>query len=160
MTGDGVEQDQARAITLYREAIAVGNNADALFNLGLSHLEGIGVEQSVAIALSFWQRAGDLGCARAQYYVGRAYMKGEGGYAKNIQLARENIKASAAQGDDKVVALLKTWNAYAHCGTTPAAKVCKGCMTTHYCRYCDVECQLARWTGPAETHRAHCGGRC
>jgi len=157
--GDGVEQDHARANTLYREAIDVDNNTCALFNLGLSYLEGTGVEQSVATALSFWQRAGDLGHASAQCYVGSAYKEGKGGFAKNMQLARKYIKASAAQGDDKAVALLKEWNACAHCGTTPAAKVCKGCITTRYCRYCDAECQLAQWMGPAEAHRAHCGGR-
>ena len=157
--GDGVEQDHARANKLYREAIEVEDNTTALFNLGISYCEGLGVEQSLPTARSFWQRAADLGHAESQADVGWAYMEGVGGYEKNAQLARKYIKASAAQGDDKAVAMLQKWNACAHCGITPAAKVCKGCMVTNYCRYCDAECQLAQWTGPADPHRAHCGGR-
>jgi len=157
--GNGVVQDNARANTLYREAIEVDTNTTALFNLGSSYLNGTGVEMSLATALSFWQRAADLGHAAAQRCIGWAYRHGDGGYEKNIQLARQYIKASAAQGDEDAVALLKEWNACAHCGTTSAAKVCSGCITTHYRRYCDAECQLAQWTGPADVHRAHCGGR-
>jgi TPR repeat protein len=161
--GHGVEQDYPHANALYREAVKVGNDTDASINASLnlevSYFEGKGVQKCVATARSFRHRAADLGHAGSQYNVGVAYMKGEGGYDKNIQLARQYIKASASQGNDKAVALLKTWNACAHCGTTPAAKVCKGCITTRYCRYCDAECQLAQWTGPADPHRAHCGGR-
>jgi hypothetical protein len=157
--GDGVDQDHAHANALYREAIEVDNHASALFNLGLSYIKGQGIEQSVTTAFSFWQRAADLGNAAAERRMGVAYMNEEGGYVKGIQLARKYIKASAAHGDDKSVAMLKKWNACAHCGTTPAPKVCSGCITTHYCRYCDAECQLVQWTGPADVHRAHCGGR-
>jgi len=168
--GDGVEQDIARANTLFREAIEAGNDdtddhddqtalLSALCNLGVSYCDGDGVEASLVTALSFWQRAADLGHAESQHRVGLAYKDGDGGYAKNIQLARKYIKASAAQGNDNAVELLQEWNACAHCGTSPGAKVCKGCITTCYCRYCDAECQLAQWTGPADVHRAHCGGR-
>ena len=157
--GHGVGQDHARANTLYREAIEVDNNTIALFNLGNSYFNGTGVEISLATALSFWQRAADRGHAAAQRCIGMAYRQGEGGYETNIQFARQYIMASAAQGEDIAVVLLKEWNACAHCGTTPAAKVCKGCIKTHYCRYCDAECQLAQWKGPANPHRAHCGGR-
>jgi hypothetical protein len=157
--GDGVEKDHARANILYREAMEVGNNASALFNLGVSYCKGRAVETCLPTALSFWQRAGDLGHAAAQYQVGWAYKEGEGGFAKNVQLAREYIKSSAAQGDDYAAALLKEWNACAHCGTAAAPRVCSGCMTTCYCRYCDDKCQLAHWTAPADSHRAHCGGR-
>jgi len=167
--GDGVDLDHAHANALYRGAIKAGNNTNALLNaslnaslnLGISYIAGKGVEKCVATALSFWQRAADLGHAGCQHNIGKAYMNGEGGYDKNIQLARHYIKASAAQGDDKAVALLKKWNACAHCGTDAAPKVCSGCITTQYCRYCDDKCQLAHWMGPADPHRAHCGGeRC
>ena len=161
--GDGVEQNHAHANALYREAIDVGSNTNALLNaslnLGISYFDGKGVDKCVATALLLWQRAADLGHAGSQYLVGMAYMKGEGGYQKNAQLARQYIKASAAQGNDRAVALLKKWNACAHCGPAAAPKVCSGCTTTVYCRYCDAECQLAQWTGPADVHRAHCGGR-
>ena len=158
--GKGVEQDHARANTLYRAAIEVDeDHVTALFNLGLSYFKGTAEEQSVPMALSFFQRAADLGHAAAQRRIGVAYRHGEGDFEMNIQLARQCIKAGAAQGNDTASALLKEWNACAHCGTTPAAKVCKGCITTRYCRYCDAECQLAQWAGPADAHRAHCGGR-
>jgi hypothetical protein len=68
--GDGVKQDHARANTLYREAVEVDNNTSALYNLGNSYLNGRAVEQNVTTALSFWQRAADLGFAVAQYGVG------------------------------------------------------------------------------------------
>ena len=157
--GDGVEQDHAHANTLYREATEKDDNTTALFILGNSYYEVTGVEVSLPTALSFWQQAADLGCAEAQYLVGRAYVEGDGGYEKNTQLARQYIKASAARGNDKAVAALKELNACAHCGTAAAPKVCSGCITTRYCRYCDAECQLAQWRGPADPHRAHCGGR-
>jgi hypothetical protein len=133
-TGHGVEQDHARANALYREAIEADGNPKALFNLGSSFFNGTGVEQNVETAHSFWQRAADVGNAWAQSRIGWAYMKGQGGYSKNIQLARRYIKVSAAQGDDKAVALLKEWNACAHCGTASAPKICSGCITTRYCR--------------------------
>jgi len=158
-SGHGVELDHEHANKLYREAVEEDNNTIALFNLGLSYLEGRGVEISIPTALSLWQRGADMGHAGCQYRIGVAYRHGHGGYEMSIQLARQYIKASAAQGEDDAVALLKEWNACAHCGTTPAAKVCSGCITTRYCRYCDAECQLAQWTGPADLHRAHCGGR-
>ena len=131
MAGHGVEQDHARANTLYREAIEVDDVTTALFNLGTSYYNGTGVAMSLSTALSFWQRAADLGHAAAHRCIGWAYRHGEGGYARNIQLARQYIKASAAQGEDKAVALLKDWNACAHCSTASAPKVCKGCITTH-----------------------------
>jgi tetratricopeptide (TPR) repeat protein len=143
--GMGVDQDHARAITLYRKAIEVDDHSAALFNLGLSYFKGTAVEMSVPMALSFYKRAAALGHARAEYRVGRAYMEGDGGYAKDIEHARKYIKASAAQGDDDAVALLHGWNACAHCGTAFAPKVCSGCITTRYCRYCDAKCQLAQW---------------
>jgi TPR repeat protein len=159
--GDGVKQDHAHANTLYREALKKdSDNIHALMNLGSNCFEASGVKECLATALSFWQRAADLGHAAAQANVGKAYVDGVGGYAKNIQLARQYIKASAAQGNVDAVAELKKWNACAHCGAAAAPKVCSGCITTRYCRYCDAECQLAQWTGPADVHRAHCGGRC
>jgi len=161
--GNGVEQDHALSNALYCKAIEVGNNTDALLNalsnMGISYFDGQCVEQCLTTALSFWQRGADLGHARCQYRVGWAYMEGEGGYGKNAQLARKYIEASAAQDNDKASALLKEWNACAQCGTASAPKVCSGCIMTRYCRYCDAECQLAQWTGPADAHRAHCGGR-
>jgi TPR repeat protein len=121
--GIGVEQDYARANTLYREAIEVDNNTNALLNLGLSYSKGRGVEKCEATALSFWQKAADLGVALAQRRIGNAYMRGNDGYSKNIQLARKYIKASSAQGNVDAVALLKEWNACAHCGAAEAPKV-------------------------------------
>ena len=160
--GNGVEQDHAKANALYREAIDVGDDTcallNALCNLGSRYYDGMGVDERVATAVSFWQQGADLGHAACQHRIGLAYRHGDG-YAKDIQIARQYIKASAAQGNDKAVALLQEWNACAHCGTSSAPKVCSGCITTRYCRYCDAECQLAQWTGPADVHRAHCGGR-
>jgi len=136
-TGRGVEQDHVRANTLYREAIEVDGNPFSLHNLGYNYSEGAGVERSLATAVSYWQRAADRGHAGSRHNIGKAFIDGDGGYDKNIQLARQYIKASAAQGDDEAVARLKRWNACAHCGTTAAPKVCSGCIMTRYRRYCD-----------------------
>jgi TPR repeat protein len=56
-------------------------------NLGISCFEGKGVEKCVATVLPFWQRTADLGHAESQHHVGLAHLDGDGGYAKNIQLA-------------------------------------------------------------------------
>jgi hypothetical protein len=68
--GHGMVQDYERANALYREAIGVDNNTDALFNLGESYSQG---EESGAVtALSFWQRAADLEHPVSQWNVGLA----------------------------------------------------------------------------------------
>jgi len=78
--GHGVEQDHVHANTLLRQAIAAdSNNAGALANLGNSYLEGLAVEKSVTTALSFYQRAADLGHAAALRNIAVAYRQGEVG---------------------------------------------------------------------------------
>ena len=60
--------------------IEADDNTTALFNLGLSYLKGTGVKEScLPTALSFWQRAADLGHAGAQVNIGEAYRDGAGG---------------------------------------------------------------------------------
>ena len=49
-------------------------------------------QYSMATALSFYQRAADLGHAGAEYRIGWAYMHGQGGYEKSSGLARKYIK--------------------------------------------------------------------
>jgi len=60
--------------------VEADDNITALFNLGLSYLKGTGVKEScLPTALSFWQRAADLGHAGAQGNIGEAYRDGAGG---------------------------------------------------------------------------------
>jgi hypothetical protein len=156
--GYGVGQDHTHANALYREAIDVDNDTNALHNLGVSYFKGRGVEKDLATAYSFWQRAADTGHASSQYNIGEAYKDGVGGYDKNNELVRRYIKASAAQGNNAAIAMLKEMNACSQCGADAAPDVCSGCMTE---RYCNPGCQLAHWTDATDPHRAHCGGeRC
>jgi soluble lytic murein transglycosylase-like protein len=58
--GEGVAQDQGRALALYCDA-ARGGEAKALFNLGWMHLNGRGVPRDDARAVAWLRRAAERG---------------------------------------------------------------------------------------------------
>ena len=155
--GHGVAQDHARAMTLSHAVVAVdGNDKTALFNLGQYHFEGNGAEDNYATALSFWQRAADLGHVESQRIIGCAHKNGRGDFEVNLELARKYLKASAAQGNAASIEILKEMNACEECGAADATRVCSGCRKVHYC---DARCQQLHWTDPLHPHKAHCIGR-
>ena len=68
MTGREVRHDQAKALTLLREA-ADGGNALAQFHLGLCLIEGRGVPQDEARGMALVRQSASLGLDDAQTYV-------------------------------------------------------------------------------------------
>ena len=155
--GHGVAVDHARGVAMIQAAVALEpNDKTLLFNLGQSHFEGKGVEENYVTALSFWQRAADLGHAKSQRLIGCAHMYGRGDFEVNLELARKYIKASAAQGNAASIEILRTMNACEECGKADATRVCSGCRKVHYC---DARYQQLHWTDPLHPHKSHCSGR-
>ena len=84
-TGDGVPQDDARAVEKIRDAAKWGH-ADALYLLAQAYDEGRGVAADPAKAMEYFHQAAMKGVDEAQYRYGRAYLDGD------------NVKAEPAWG--------------------------------------------------------------
>lgn len=72
------------------------DNAAVAIELGLLHGTGKGTERDEKLALSFYQRAADLGYKPARFHVGLAYLYGQGA-EKNIDAARSALTEAAEQ---------------------------------------------------------------
>lgn len=94
--------DTARAIW---EALAQRGNAEANFNLGILHEDGLGVPPGIQAAVAHYEKAAVAGSSKAQYRLGLLYSVG-------AKIARDEVKAdrwlaaATAQGDQDAVALL------------------------------------------------------
>jgi len=94
--------DNARAIW---EALAQRGNAEANFNLGILHEDGLGVPQSIQAAITHYEKAAEAGSSKAQYRLGLLYSAG-------VRIPRDAAKAdrwlaaAAAQGDKDAATLL------------------------------------------------------
>ena len=75
--GDGVEQDYAEAVRLWRLAAEQGY-ALAQNNLGYAYYNGDGVKQDYAEAVRWYRLAAEQGDADAQNNLGIAYASGKG----------------------------------------------------------------------------------
>jgi len=61
---------------------------------------------------------------------------------------------SAAQGEQKAVALLKQLRKCVACGELDVHHmICSQCRNV---RYCEAACQLRHWQFPADQHKLHC----
>ena len=82
--GQGVPQDDAEAVALWRNAVALWRkaadqgDADAQNALGEAYKHGRGVPQDDAQAVALWRKAADQGNASAQNNLGEAFAKGQG----------------------------------------------------------------------------------
>jgi len=76
-SGQGVPQDYAQAVDLYRRAANQGLAA-AQFNLGLLYDNGQGVDRDYAQAAQWYLKAAEQGLPRAQYNLGTMYANGQG----------------------------------------------------------------------------------
>lgn len=94
--GDGVQKDEARAVTWWRKAAAQGY-ALAQYNLGLMYYGGQGVPHDYARTVAWWRRAAAQGLAEAQYNLGVMYEDGQGVPQDYTQAIAWYSKA-AAQG--------------------------------------------------------------
>ncbi len=73
----GVVQDYERAAFWFEQA-ANGGVANAAYNLGVLHHQGLGMKANMGKAIDWYARAADLGHPEAQYNLGIAYIEGIG----------------------------------------------------------------------------------
>ena len=88
--------DYVRAAEAYRQAAAEGNPL-ALYNLGVLHIEGLGVEHDAAEGASLLSAAADGNVTAAQYLLATLHFKGEG-VAKDQREAFVLFSQAAASG--------------------------------------------------------------
>ncbi|XOV83491.1 MAG: tetratricopeptide repeat protein [bacterium] len=120
------------------------NNPVVLLELGRLHGAGQGTVKDEALALSFFERAADLGYDRANFHLGRAYLYGQG-VAKNVEAARTALLTAAQQDHLFAMMLLASsyriahvtdpqpdlalaWYEKAHAAGAPAALLSMGFM--------------------------------
>jgi uncharacterized protein len=94
--------DNARVIW---EALSERGNAEANFNLGILHEDGLGVPASIQTAISYYEKAAVAGSSKAQYRLGLLYSVGAT-VPKDETKAGKWLTAAAAQGDKDAAALL------------------------------------------------------
>jgi len=82
------DQNQTMALHYFERAAATGKSADALFNAGQMHYDGIGTDKNHTRAIEFWQQASSrFGFFDAVYMLGLTYLDGdEDGYAHKCTL--------------------------------------------------------------------------
>lgn len=107
--GHGVEKDMGQAIQLYKKAISVDGNVDALLDLGLCYLKGEGVPQNDQHGFSLMERSAKQGNMMAQYNLGVLYRIGRG-VPSNMEEALHWYHLSAAQGYEQAVDFLKRYD--------------------------------------------------
>lgn len=94
--GQGVQQNNKKAIEWYRKAAEQGN-INAQFNLGNSYYQGKGISQNYEIAVEWYRKAAEQGDLDAQCSLGNLYYKGEG-VPQNYEIAVEWYRNAAKQG--------------------------------------------------------------
>ncbi|EJK49803.1 hypothetical protein THAOC_31288 [Thalassiosira oceanica] len=65
----GLEKDMQRAVELWAEAAELGS-IKALFNLGVTHERGVGVQRDKAKAAKFYEKAAMQGCPLSRHNLG------------------------------------------------------------------------------------------
>ncbi|EKU54927.1 Sel1 repeat protein [Acinetobacter sp. WC-323] len=95
--GDGVEQDNAKAVHWYLMAADQGN-VNAQNNLAWMYENGKGIAQNHKKAFEWYQRAAHQGDSNAQYNLGVMYAHGRG-VQKNNNKAHQWYFKAAEQGD-------------------------------------------------------------
>jgi TPR repeat protein len=91
----GVKRNFGRAITLFRAA-ALQNIANARYNLGVLHHQGLGVDKDLNQAILWYKSAAFMSHPEAQYNLGIAYIEGVGTNYDPIQAASNFEKAAQA----------------------------------------------------------------
>ncbi|MGD0961362.1 MAG: tetratricopeptide repeat protein [Methylomonas sp.] len=94
--GDGVEQDKARALSLYQQSAEKGY-AEAQLLLGIIYDQGIGVAQDYSQALFWYRQAAEQGYAKAQFNLAAMYDEGLG-VAQDLSMAAGWYRKAAEQG--------------------------------------------------------------
>ena len=87
---------------MYYEQAAEGDNASALYRLGLLHESGKGVQRDYIKAMDYWKRAAAKGNADALFGLGFLYDLGRG-IQQNYAKARDYYTQAAAKGHAKAL---------------------------------------------------------
>ena len=95
------------AMGYYQTAFDNGN-ADAAFELGTMYVSGDGVERSLEMARSWYEKAAAAGHNRALEVLARAYLDGGLGLTQDVARARELLGRAADNGSDAARALLES----------------------------------------------------
>ena len=74
-------------------------NLDAMFWIGLFYYSGYGTNKNAAAALSWYQKAADIGHAHAINAIGMAHEKGELGFEPDLEQAFDHYKKSYHQDE-------------------------------------------------------------
>jgi len=167
--GVGVEQSYQQAKELFELAASQGD-ADAQYNLGIMHAEGLGVDhQSYERAAEYYEAAARQGLASAQSNLGVLYVTGQG-IEQSIETGREWMIKAAEQGHKNAIKVLQALDEQEG-RTTPSFTPPKRCLTcdtpespTHKLRnckckgaqYCNTKCQAAHWKSHQKEHRRLC----
>jgi uncharacterized protein len=75
--GEGVAQDNKRAVTLFEKAANAGDVLSAS-NLGMMYEFGMGVKQDDAQAAAWYRKAAEMGDSDSQFRASLMYYKGQG----------------------------------------------------------------------------------
>ena len=106
--GHGVEKDMAQALQLYKKAITIDGNVDALLDLGLCYLKGEGVPQNDSHGFFLMERSAKQGNMLAQYNMGFLYRTGRGVEINMVEALRW-YHLSAAQGYEQAIEFLNRY---------------------------------------------------
>lgn len=106
--GHGVEKDMEQALQLYKKAISVDGNVDALLDLGLCYLQGEGVPQNYQHGAFLMERSAKQGNMMAQYNMGVLYRTGRG-VETDMEEALRWYHLSAAQGYEQAEEFLNRY---------------------------------------------------
>jgi TPR repeat protein len=100
--GVGPGKDTKIAFELFQESAAVGNPL-AMQYIGSGYVTVNGSPQAFQHSFKWWQKAAERGDARATYFVGRCFEKGDGVYGKHRETAIEWWKKAAALGNTDAI---------------------------------------------------------
>jgi len=73
----------------------------AQFSLGEAYENGIGLPKDDVEAVTWWEKAANLGNADAQYDLGVAYANGNGGLAKDDASSLRLVSKSSRSGESR-----------------------------------------------------------
>lgn len=99
-TGNGLPEDDAKAIAWYRRAAEQGH-MHAQHNLGISYANGEGVERDVREAVRWYRLAAAQGNPSSLYNLGLLYSIGQGPVRRNDADALRWFRLAADQGHAK-----------------------------------------------------------
>ena len=97
--------DYVNAVKWYNMGYEI-DNLDSMYNLGLHYFKGLGVNQDFKESFSYFKKAADKDHSDSQFYIGKFYHIGNGGYlgspaSKNFFEALKWYELAANQNNHK-----------------------------------------------------------